>query len=245
MSHTIITNPAFGKETHVISGFNLAPVANPFNSIFGSNELEEKEAQKIERLLVEHSVPGLVLENQLLKDAEEMKQLTSEIQSIGKQSLVLIGERVFRVRDILKCYKEGSFTQWLTSTFACKRTGYNYLTYYEFYKELPDAELKEGFKKLPQKSAYKLASRRGDIGVKSEIVRDYQDLSLEELDKIIEEMLPLESGDRRKKEPNDSSLIDRVLKSLTVLLKRKDNLSEENLSQIYECHALILEILKE
>jgi hypothetical protein len=243
MSNTTITNPAFKSDIQIVSGFNLVHEVNTFTSVFGKSELEEREASSIEQLVIQYAMPCHVSKSQSIQDVEEMKQLTAEIRSVGKRCLVLIGERVFKVRDILKRYKEGSFTQWLIGTFGCRRTGYNYLTYYEFYKQLPNNELKEGFKKFPQKFAYKLASRKGDIGIKCDIVREYCTFPLEEIYKIIDEMLPLKSEERLKHKVNDDLLISRFLNSLEHLSKRKRLLSNENLAALSQCQALICEIL--
>lgn len=245
MSKTSITNSAFNSDLPVISGFHLVSEVNAFTSVFGKSEIEERDSLSIEKLIVQHSVPGIISESQSMQDVEEMKKLTAEIRSVGKQSLILIGERVFKVRDILKGYKEGSFTQWLINTFGCRRTGYNYLTYYEFYIQLPNAELKEGFKKFPQKFAYKLASRRGDIQIKCHIVRDYSTFPVDEIDKVIDEMLPAKPEERIRNRDIDDVVISQLLNSLKNLLLKKKSLSEENFQKLSHCRSLIGEILRE
>ena len=47
-----------------------------------------------------------------------------------------------------------------------RRSAYNALNFFDLYAKLPHDDLKEQFKKLPQKSAYALASRPGDLSVK-------------------------------------------------------------------------------
>jgi hypothetical protein len=226
------SNPAFNS---VASGFNLVPAINSFSSIFGPIQLDEKDSQTIEQLLNECPVS----ESQTEKDIVEMKRLTAEIKSIGRQGLVLIGERVYKAREILKPYGDGSFTQWLIDTFQSRRTGYNYLAYYEFYQELPNQELKEGFKRLPQKSAYKLASRKGNFELKYKIVRDCHHLPIDEIDAIIENMLPVDIGDqRRRKQPQ---LIDDVLQSLYQIQNMR--LSKEELGKLAQCQELIEAII--
>ena len=231
------SNPAFNSS--IASGFNLVPTINSFSSIFGPIQLDEKDSLTIEQLLKECPVS----ESQTEKDIVEMKRLTAEIKSIGRQGLVLIGERVYKAREVLKPYGDGSFTQWLIDTFQSRRTGYNYLAYYEFYQELPNQELKDVFKRIPQKSAYKLASRKGNFEVKFKILKDYHHLPIDEIDAIIEDMLPVEMGDQRKRKQNQTPLIDEVLQSLKAILYRKMELSKEDLGKVLKCQEVIQAIL--
>lgn len=238
MSKTEITNPAFNSE--IVGGFNLVNDFNSFNSVFGKYTLQEGEIRAIEKLVVEYSNPMLTSDEKALEDLKEMKLITAEIRSIGKQSLILVGERVFKAREILKHYQEGGFTRWLLETFGCRRTGYNYLNYFEFYKELPDGRLKEEFSGFPQKFAYKLASRKGDMSVKLAIMRDYP---LAEMDKALDEKLPLKVGSDSKLKSQDDALVGYVVKGLEKLLSRTGELSQRNLSQLSHCEKLISKIL--
>jgi len=124
--------------------------------------LDEGEQQSLRRLLSDNvSNPDRELE----EDIFEVSRITSEIKSIGREGIYLLGERISKVQKILKSYTDGTFTQWLTSTLGSKQTGYNYLSYYELYQALPSPDLQDSFSKIPQKAAYTLAnkSKGGDI----------------------------------------------------------------------------------
>ena len=244
MSKTAITNPAFQSNTSRVNGFHLVTDVNPFTSVFGKGELEENIVLGLEQIVIENAIPGLFSEEQASSDLEEMKLLTAEIRAVGKQSLILIGERVFKARNILKKYKEGSFTQWLLQTFGCRRTGYNYLTYYEFYRQLPNVELQETFKKFPQKFAYKLASRKGDINVKCELVREYSDYPLEEMERLMKEMLPHKEGSTKSDSPVQT-YIERMRQSLQKLLVHQKELSEDQIVQLSACQSVLNSLLSQ
>lgn len=157
------SNPAFKQKSSPSASFNLVPKTTNFNSVFDVKPLEHAEAVLIENLLIEGSSPENMSLDQVRKDIDLLKVLTAEIKAIGKQALLLMGERICKAREILKSYHNGTFTKWLDSAFGSKKTGYNMLTYYDFYSALPNQDLKEKFRKFPQKIAYILASRQGDM----------------------------------------------------------------------------------
>ena len=99
-------------------------------------------------------------------------------------------ERVSRAKDILKPYKNGTFTKWIESTFGAKKTGYNALAYFELYQQLSNNDLREGFKKIPLRAAYILASRPGNHEIKEEIVREYHELGHGDLVNLIQDSFP-------------------------------------------------------
>lgn len=193
-----------------------------------SLQLTLLEARDLEHLLFQTFQPGMRTEEQVGKDFEELKALTDEIKSINKQQIVLVGERLFRAREILKNYGDGitSFTKWLDKLFSSRRTAYNILNYYEFYSELPSIELKTELKKLPLKVAYCLSSRQAPLNQKVEIIKGYSGQKPEDTLLLIKERFPVAENDKRRKDPN-KILIKRILQMLETLDRRKGYFTEE------------------
>lgn len=183
--------------------------------------------------------PGQSDEEQVGKDVEQLKLITSEIKAIGKQGTVLMGERVHKARELLKPYKDGTFTKWLETTFGTRKTGYNMLAYYDLYTALPRDDLRESLKKLPQRTAYILASRDGDIDTKAEIISEYHDRTHDELVILIQEKLPVASGDKRKAKSSNESLIISMIDAAQKLQKRKSSLTEEDKTDLTELAQMI------
>jgi len=211
-----------------VTGFNLVNQVNSFNSFFDIKPLDQSESASIENLLVENFQHGLMPENRIEVDLDQLKQITADIKAIGRQATVLIGERVYKAKELLKPYRNGTFTKWLESTFGSRKTGYNMLSYYELFQALPHEELKEQFKKIPQRIAYTLASKSGDIEKKAEIIRNSHEKSTKDLENLIQEAFPVASGDKRIGKDANSKAIDVIREALFKLRDCKDTLSEEN-----------------
>nr|NGX47007.1 hypothetical protein [Chlamydiota bacterium] len=158
------SNLAFQKKPSSKKGtknFNLVTEVklNAFQSVFNTQPLSSRVEINIEKLLVENRVPGENTEKNVSQDIRVVKELTKEIKAIGNQGAFLIGERIAKAREVLKRYKKETFGSWLEETFGNKRTGYNFLAYYELWEGLPDSSLKEKYQLMPRKAAYMLASR--------------------------------------------------------------------------------------
>lgn len=236
---SLFENKAFQKTTTPGLGFNLVPQVNNFNSVFNTQPLELKEADEIEKLLLNSSEAGKNLQEQIEKDVEQLKLITAEIKAIGRQGTILIGERVHRARELLKSYIDGTFTKWLDTAFGARRTGYNMLTYYDLYTALPRDELRERLKKFPQRAAYMLASRVGDIDIKAEIISEYHDRTHDELVCLIKEKLPLAIGDKRSTVISNNKLIAMIRESVQKLQSSGMILSEENKKDLVELSGMM------
>lgn len=240
---SLFSNKAFQQETASPVGFNLVHQVNGFNSVFNVKPLDESEATSIEKLLVENYRPGSMDEDQVAQDVTVLKQLTSEIRAIGRQGTVLMGERVYKAKELLKPYRDGTFTRWLETAFGTRKTGYNALSYFELYKALPKEELRDQFKKIPLRAAYVLASRVGDIEVKSEIIRDFYEARHDEIVNVIQEKLPVPIEDKRVGKNVNDRLVAQLKEIAKKIKKRKISLSDENVNSIEETQELISEIL--
>lgn len=234
-------NQSFQQTASPGIGFNLVTQVSSFSSIFDTKPLDKSEAEKIEQLLADNIQADVISFEQLEKDKADLKQITAEIKAIGKQGTILMGERIYRASELLKPYRDGTFSKWLEATFGTRKTGYNLMNYYALYNELPNEELRQKFKKIPQRAAYILASRKVDnIDVKAEIINQYYDLDHKELVGVIQEKLPLSLSDKRvNKSFNAKKLIASIRDSVERLHACKDSLSFEEKGALVELSGLL------
>ena len=237
------SNPALKQKSTANTNFNLVHKTTNFNSIFDVQPLEQAEATVIETLLIESSNPDSHTESQVHKDISDLKSITAEIRAIGRQGILLMGERISKARELLKSYHNGTFTKWLDATFGSQKTGYNLLTYYDFYSALPEPSLKEKFRKLPQKVAYILASRKGDMKKKEEIVRCIGEQKPNDLLSLIQEKLPIKPNDKRSLKDGSLNRILKLKNELKMILHRKNHLSHEKTLVLVELRDMIENIL--
>jgi len=227
--NNLFTNKSFSApQNDVTPRTVIATQSNTFNAVFDPKPLDEAEQRSIEKLLVESYRPGTIEEKKVEEDVQTLKNLTAEIKAIGRQGIVLMGERVSKAREMLKPYKDGTFTKWLDTTFGTRKTGYNALSYFELYRKLHNLEIKEKFKKIPLRAAYVLASREGSLSVKEEIIRKYHKLGHIDLVTIIQEQLLIPKEKTRDKKGFTERLIIQMGDTLKKLEKRKDVLTETN-----------------
>ncbi len=245
MAKTLITNPVFQKNLETKPGFNLVSQANPFNSIFEIQPLDDKTLHAIDRLMFEIVRPENANEEQVRDDLAQLKTITLEVKAIEKQGVLLIGERLFKARAILVKYGRGieSFTAWLNITFKHRSTAYNVLSYYELYKTLPNPELQKKLKEMPHKAAYVLASRKGEIGQKVEIVEKCHEMRADDIIAIIQDKFPVPIKDEKKASIPDA-LLDTIRANLRKLLNRKRSLKEGHFTAINECKNLLDALLQ-
>lgn len=199
-------------------------------------ELSYDESRQIEKLLVDNYISGQAGDEQIIADLSKLKKITAEIKTIGKQSVVLQGERIFKAREILKSYGDGqnTFTQWLEKTYGNRRTGYNLLSFFELYKTLPYEVLRQKLKQMPLQAAYTLASREGAYEVKEDLVRNYQGEKQKDMILLIQERLPLSSTDKRVRKEANVRMLDEMEELFDTLEKRKESLSEKQKEKAQE-----------
>jgi hypothetical protein len=212
-------------KLEVSNKFNLFSRNDPVQSFFGVKPLEKSEANAIEKLLIENFQIGTLSDGQVNQDADQLKSITSEIKTINKQAILLIGERIYKARNILKSYINGTFMKWIDSTFESRSSAYNILSYYELYLSLP-LSAKENLKKIPQKAAYMLASRNGDIEKKAEIISEYHNLKADKMMLLIQEKFP--SSKKFLNKDENIKAIHSMQASLKILLSKKDEISVEH-----------------
>ncbi|MBI5273606.1 MAG: CT583 family protein [Chlamydiales bacterium] len=220
--------------THVINS-DVLMRQRYFERVFQVIPLDPDQSKDLELLLFESYQPGKLTEEEVGEDFQKLVSITAEIKAIHKQQVLLIGERIYQVRDLLKNYGDGqnTFTKWIERVFGSKRTAYNILRYYEFYHELPSLELKTHLKRMPLKAAYCLCNRQAPIDKKVSIIQNYLDQKPDDLILLIKEHLPIPEHDKRRKSGNQIT-IEKMKALCEMLKKRKKDLSEGDRRQIQE-----------
>lgn len=170
-----------------------------FAGMFRVAELSEGEKEQLEEILLRFSND----EDDIAHDLKALSAVTSEVKAITNQAAILHGERIKRAQDILKRYQDGAFTAWLLSTYGNRQTPYNFLQYFEFHRQMPQA-LRPQIEKMPRQAVYALASREGPQEKKEEIVREYAGESKEQMLERIRDLFPLPEGDKRRMSTGDA-----------------------------------------
>lgn len=158
---------------------------------------------------------------------EELKKITSQIKSIQKQGILLIGESIFKARKLINQLTDSptTFSDWICITFKTKSSAYNALSYYEFYNQLPTDDYKTVFQNIPFKAAYILSSRKVDFDKKRKILSKIQGLSNVEAISFINNTFP-----KRKKSIDaliqDKSLVNIILNKISYLSRLLSTFSD-------------------
>ncbi|WP_370919301.1 CT583 family protein [Chlamydia caviae] len=154
-----------------------------------SISLSEDEKEKIENLIV--SQHGN-FDDECSHGLASIKLLTGQIKSIQKQHVLLIGEKIYKVREILRAMNspDTTFSAWINLVFHTKSSAYNALGYYELFISLPDKDTKSLFQSIPYKTAYLLASRKGSVKDKVKVLGKIEGMSNTAAIDILNRFLP-------------------------------------------------------
>ena len=212
--------------------------------VLDQSSISEFESRELELLLFENFIPGRLSEEDVSQDFIQIRKITSEIRSIHKQQAVLVGERLYKARDILKNYGDGNttFTKWIDRVFSSRRTAYNILRYFEFYQQLPSIALKQNLKQMPLKVAYCLSSRQAPLDKKMEIIENYSGEKPEDVMLLIKERLPASQTDRRRKDSNKIA-IEKITFLLSRLKGRKGHLAKEHIDSLQQVKVFLDDLL--
>ncbi|MCI5052334.1 MAG: CT583 family protein [Simkaniaceae bacterium] len=229
MSHTIDTKTLMKNRS--------------FERVFEVQPLTGEESREIELLLVENFQPTRITEEQVGQDYSEICRITAEIRAINKQQVVLIGERIFKARELFKNYGDGSntFTQWIEKIFGSKRTAYNMLSYFEFYEQLP-LDMRSQFKQLPLKAAYCLSNRQASMEAKLNIIRAYEGQKPDDVIMLIQAQLPAAEGDGRRRSGNQM-MLTKMRDLCKTLQVRKEHLSDKERRELEEIFSNLKKVL--
>jgi hypothetical protein len=240
----LFSNPALKKsKTSRVKEkqFNIVANTNSFSAVFDLQKLDSQEEGSLKGILHDNWITDNLSKSDVEKNFQELKSITSEIKSISRQGAFLVGERVVKAREMLKPYRDGTFTLWLESTFGSRRSGYNMLAYYELFKALPDESLKTKYKTMAQKAAYSLANRKGDIQKKIEIIDQHFNLKSRDLILLVQK--EFSNHDPRSRR-TITGLIRRLLETVDQLSKKSRRISVEDLEDIKYAKSRLIQILK-
>lgn len=171
-----------------------------FSGVFQTIPLTDIEKDQIENLLHHY---GDSQRQQIDKDLEELSQITCELKAIHNQSILLHGERIKKAQILLKTYNDGAFSSWLVAVYGNRQTPYNFLQYYELYIAL-SSDLQKKIVSIPRQAIYTLASRKGSLQQKKQIVEQFSGESKEALIHRIRKTFPLKQSDKRTKNAYNS-----------------------------------------
>ncbi len=199
-----------------------------FSGIFGIAELNQEEKKSLSLMLKEFADEDKNIDS----DLRSLITLTSEVKAINNQAIILHGERIKRVQEILKRYKDGAFTAWLINTYGNRQTPYNFLQYYEFYMLIPPI-LRPLLESMPKQAIYTLASRDGALEQKETLVKNYGGESKKELIALIRDTFPLSEKDKRRQDigQNAFSILNRLIETLS---KKNHFITEKQKSMILD-----------
>lgn len=180
------------KMTALVERANNGDLSS-FAGVFRIAALDEKEKSDLENLLKNYRLNEAY---DVDIDFKALSAITSEVKAITNQAVILHGERIKKAQEILKKYRDGAFTAWLFTTYGNRQTPYNFLQYYEFYTAMPQM-LHIKLDQMPRQVIYSLASRKGTLEKKEEIVRNYNGQAKQELLQLIRLEFPLDEEDKR------------------------------------------------
>lgn len=174
-----------------------------FAGVFRVSALNEIETQTLKTILNQYKNQH----QEVTQDLEYLSALTAEVKAINNQAIILHGERIKKAQQILTSYQEGAFSAWLLSIYGNRQTPYNFLQYYELYCTIP-ASLHATLDLIPRQAAYSLASRKGSLAQKQQIIESYQGQSKQELLEIIRASFPLPAKDKRAQDVVEMTISD-------------------------------------
>jgi hypothetical protein len=226
------------KVTALVERANSGNLSS-FSGVFRIVALDDKEKIDLENLLKSYRLNEAY---DVDTDFKALSTITSEVKAITNQAVILHGERIKRAQDILKKYRDGAFTAWLFATYGNRQTPYNFLQYYEFYTAMPQA-LHLKLDQMPRQVIYSLASRKGAMERKEEIIRNYNGQAKQELLQLIRLEFPLDEEDKRH--PNYAAHSITFLKRAREMMKNSLCVpSEEEKAQISQLLSQLTALLE-
>ena len=183
-----------------------------FSGVFRITPLSSTEKDKIVSILTSYKKEAQEIE----KDLPLLLELTSEVKAINNQAVILHGERIKKAQTILKNYQDGAFSAWLVATYGNRQTPYNFLQYYELYKQLPHS-LYQKFDEMPKQAIYTLASRPAPLEKKEAVIKEYKGEPKHEILDLIRKTFPLDHKDRRA--PDRVAQVLLQIKTLKTLIE--------------------------
>lgn len=207
-----------------------------FGGLFKEPELTEQENQLLREILLEgQEVECLDIE----KDLAQLRHITKEIKAIHTQAILLHGERIKQAQVLLKTYKEGAFSRWLVAAYGNRQTPYNFLQFFEFFQTL-SIDLKKKAEQMPRQAIYSLATRKGPLAQKQQILLTAEGKTKNELLAEIRVLFPLNEQDKRKSPPYSQlflslvSLEKEILQKIPLLSTKEKGLLLEKAQRVID-----------
>lgn len=215
---------AVNSESNFKESFEItSPTNNPTIGIPVSINLTQDEVTQIRKILSEEYRSETISDNSVDEHIKKISDITQQIKSISVQSVLLHGQRIKEAQEILKEYKDGAFTKWLMTTYGNRQTPYSMLNYYDLYQSIPLSH-KAILESTPKKAVYLLASKKGDLSKKIEILESHSKSKQKEIISAIQETFPsLESDRRKSKGTNLIHFLDQIT---TKIEKRQKSLTQ-------------------
>ncbi|GAB4187516.1 MAG: pGP6-D family virulence protein [Simkaniaceae bacterium] len=243
MSKKSLVNQFFTQTTPSSNQtrFNLVTEENSFKTLFEVKPLDEEESKQIENLLWQQA--SKADEKEIEKDIFHLKEITAQIKSIDRQAVVLIGERIYKAKQIFHRYggSQKTFSWWLKHTFGSRTAPYQSLRYFEFYQALPNEDLQKKFKQMPLKAGYILASREGVLEDKVKILQKFHNHRQEEIIPAIRKQFPLASSDKRQGREDLGKQLQILEQAVKKILKNRSALSDAQKLQLQTLYFMMKE----
>lgn len=205
-----------------------------FEGIFNSSELTDEEKDQLKSILDLYQTKG----TSTSADFTQLCNLTVEVKAITKQAILLHGERIQKVQQLLKSYQDGAFSAWLKHTYGNRQTPYNLLLYYEFYNQLP-ISLRPKLDHLPKQAVYTLASRKGALDTKIQIIESYNGQSKQQILELIRRKFPLAEDDARRGQHPILTPLKQLFRQLNYPLDIEPHDKQEALALLKACIKLV------
>lgn len=212
--------PSSNTKLSQLASQSVTGNLSSFSGVFQTIPLSDVEKDQIQNLLHHYCDSK---KQEIAKDLEELSQITCELKAIHNQSVLLHGERIKKAQTLLKNYKDGAFSSWLIAVYGNRQTPYNFLQYYELYIAM-SADLQKKLPSIPRQAIYTLASRKGSLRQKEQIVEQFQGESKELLIKKIQKTFPLDKSDKRRKN-NYNSIYGQLGKIYEEIVEKKASFS--------------------
>ena len=169
------------KAPNLRTEFVLAPLSGEVSS-------------KIQNLLEKSAEAGNLSIDEIDNDHKKLENITTEIHAIDKQSIILHGERIQKAQQVLKKYRDGTFTKWLDIVYGNRQSPYRMLKYYELFLKLEKDE-QQLISDMPKQAAYVLACRNGEVEKKIEIIKEHHSDKPNDIIRIVQDTFPLKKED--------------------------------------------------
>lgn len=202
-------------------------------------DLSSKETSQIDDLFSQQT-----FRKDLTDGIDSIKILTSQIKSIQKQHILLVGEKIFKVRSIIQKMQVSytTFSSWINLVFPTKSSAYNALAYYEFFIHLPNDQTKQIFQSIPHKVAYVLAARKGAYEKKVTILNQLLGKKNQDAIRIVNAHLPSSRPALLNLNPSQSLKNKIISEKLLDIVNEIDNglcLSDYNINLIKQIMDLV------